>query len=69
MSCLNRVLSVFICLIMIVQSLAWCQFSPTGTSMYDSAINQDVIFATAGSFVEMLGDRGDVFQVGILVTK
>ena len=44
-------------------------FSPTGTSMYDSEVNQGDIFAPAGSWVEMLGNQGDVFRVGVLATK
>ena len=44
-------------------------FSPTGTPMYDSEVNHGDIFAPTGSWVEILGNQGDVFQVGVLATK
>ena len=44
-------------------------FSPTGASMYDSEVNYGDVFAPAGSWIELLGNQSDVFQVGVSATK
>ena len=38
-------------------------FSPTGRSLYDSAINSGEVFAPTGSFIEMAGTPGDIFKI------
>ena len=44
-------------------------FSPSGSILYDSIVKQGDIFAPAGSFAELLGEPGDVFELGVSLVK
>jgi hypothetical protein len=38
-------------------------FSPTGSNVYDSAVDSGSVFVKQGSFVEMAGQPGNIFKV------
>ena len=44
-------------------------FSPSGSTLYDSIVKQGDIFAPAGSFAELLGEPGDVFELGVSLVE